>query len=58
MIQFEHIMQSTEYTYPLSNWNLKMHMDNKMKINRSEEAHCISVCTKFEESFKSISQNM
>ena len=24
-------------------------MDNKMKIVRDEETHCISVCTKFEE---------
>ena len=27
-------MQSTEYTYQLSSWNLKKHLDNNTKVNR------------------------
>ena len=44
-------MQSADYAYQLSGWNLKKQMGNKMKINRDQETHYIrlSVCSKFEE---------
>ena len=47
----QYIVEYTEYTYQLSSWNLKKHMDNKTKINRDQETHYISVCTKLEEFF-------
>ena len=39
----------TEYTYQLSSWNLKKHMDSKTTVNRDQESHYRSVCTNFEE---------
>ena len=45
----EYVMQSVYYTYHLSSWNFKKHMDNKKKINRDQETHYISLFTKFEE---------
>ena len=39
---------SIKHTYQLSSWNLKKHMDNKTKIDRDQETHYITVCTKFE----------
>ena len=32
----EYVVQSTGYTYQLSSWNLKKHMDKKTKINRNQ----------------------
>ena len=43
-----HYMQSTEYTYQRSTWNLKKHLDNNTKVN-SIKRFIIQVCTKFEE---------
>ena len=44
----QYIMQSIEYTYQLSSWNLKKHLDNNTKVNRIKRL-TIQVCTKFEE---------
>ena len=45
----QYIMQSIEYTYQLSSWNLKKHLDNNSKVKQDQETHYTSVCTKFEE---------
>ena len=39
-VWIQYIVQSIEYTYQLSNWNLKKHMDNKTNINRDERTQC------------------
>ena len=44
----QYIMQSIEYTYQLSSWNLKKHLD-KNTSQQDQETHYTSVCTKFEE---------
>ena len=45
----KYIVESTEYTYQLSSWNLKKRMDSKAKINRGQETPYRSDCTKFDE---------
>ena len=44
----QYTMQSCEYTYQLSSWNLIKHLDNNTKVNRIKRL-TIQVCTKFEE---------
>ena len=44
----QYSMQSIEYTYQLSSWNLKKHLDNNTKVNRINRL-TKQVCTKFEE---------
>ena len=43
----QYILQSIEYTYRLSSWTLKKHLDNNTKVNRIKRL-AIQVCTKFE----------
>ena len=42
-------MQSTEYTYQRSSWNLKKTFGQQYKSQQDKETHYTSVCTKFEE---------
>ena len=44
----QYMMQSIEYTYQLSSWNLKA-FGQQYKSQQDQETHYTSVCTKCEE---------
>ena len=46
----QYIMQSIEYTYQLSSWNPKKHLDNNIKVNRIKKL-TIQVCVQNLEEF-------
>ena len=46
----QYIMQSIEYTYQLSSWNLKKQaLGQQYKSQQDQETHYTNVCTKLEE---------